>query len=500
MEDSSLYVSAQRFPMQASSLNSLIQPLNTVKKKGYPLKGKNLFEPRTQSYYMSQESDSIPVYESASSLGSVATSNENVVTSKSESSLQELISEQQQPQQLESKPPTPRKKSPDDIVIHVHDDTNRINKDFICNRDLLISEMKYFKFYLMEPKTKTEEIDISVHCDVNIFQWLMEFIKQERGTPPKLEVNWAISILISSHFLEMDSLVDKTLDFVHDNIENILKLPIDLDCIHTDLIEELAQRFTDVELDEIKDRKDKIVNKLFMRKLERMLENEDHVLYRCQHCKTMFTKGQYEWMVCYSEQAKIQVDFHGRAISRHIVDKNWNVNMYLFKLKKSGKSWKEIYWRCWSLVNAFYCVKCNQNFVAAEFNHCNYHKKEAVFERGSIVGEYPCCGGKALKFNSGIIMKKGCCSKGHVIIENEDDLSVIDKSLSCLVNSHIDVLLPFVGPQKEEAKPEEPESDDDIDIFNRLEWSRKEELEDEDEDDVEERVDFLSDKWFKYVS
>jgi hypothetical protein len=57
--------------------------------------------------------------------------------------------------------------------------------------------MKYFEKYLTDNKN-LDDIDISVHCDINIFDWLMRYIHRKE---PKLEVKNAISILISSDFL-----------------------------------------------------------------------------------------------------------------------------------------------------------------------------------------------------------------------------------------------------------------------------------------------------------
>ena len=53
-----------------------------------------------------------------------------------------------------------------------------MKKDFHCPRDLLIEEMKYFAEYLSTDAQRWEEVDISVHCDVQIFDWLMKFVKR----------------------------------------------------------------------------------------------------------------------------------------------------------------------------------------------------------------------------------------------------------------------------------------------------------------------------------
>ena len=64
--------------------------------------------------------------------------------------------------------------------------------------------MKYFENYLCDQKS-IEEIDISVHCDINIFEWLMNYVHSRN---PELDVKLAVSILISSDFLQMKELVD----------------------------------------------------------------------------------------------------------------------------------------------------------------------------------------------------------------------------------------------------------------------------------------------------
>ena len=64
--------------------------------------------------------------------------------------------------------------------------------------------MTYFDVYLKDAE-KVEDIDIWVHCDVNIFQWLMNYIKEEKK--PDLDIKNVISVLISSEFLGMSLLV-----------------------------------------------------------------------------------------------------------------------------------------------------------------------------------------------------------------------------------------------------------------------------------------------------
>lgn len=64
------------------------------------------------------------------------------------------------------------------MVIHVCDEAKNLKEDFTCPRDLLISEMKYFAEYLSMDAQRWEEVDISVHCDVHIFNWLIKYVKR----------------------------------------------------------------------------------------------------------------------------------------------------------------------------------------------------------------------------------------------------------------------------------------------------------------------------------
>lgn len=60
-----------------------------------------------------------------------------------------------------------------------------VKQDFNCPRDLLIREMRYFAEYLSVEAQRWEEVDISVHCDIQIFDWLMRYVKKGIGEKSK---------------------------------------------------------------------------------------------------------------------------------------------------------------------------------------------------------------------------------------------------------------------------------------------------------------------------
>jgi len=155
----------------------------------------------------------------------------------------------------------------DVVVIHVCDENQKVTKDFCCRRDILIKYMKYFERFLTENENGYDDVDISVHCDIEIFEWLMSYIHEPNITP-KFDKSIIISILISSEFLQMDSLVDICIQHVSSNLNEIIKLPIDLSCISEKLINKIALLTTPKMLTETKDRKDKILTKLYKRRVE----------------------------------------------------------------------------------------------------------------------------------------------------------------------------------------------------------------------------------------
>lgn len=146
------------------------------------------------------------------------------------------------------------------MVIHVCDEAKSLKEDFICPRDLLISEMKYFAEYLSMDAQRWEEVDISVHCDVHIFNWLIKYVKRNTKESkdceiPALEPGNVISILISSEFLKMDSLVEQCIQYCHKNMNAIVAAPCNMNCINANLLTRIADLFTHNEIDDLKDKK-----------------------------------------------------------------------------------------------------------------------------------------------------------------------------------------------------------------------------------------------------
>eukprot|EP01064_Diplonema_japonicum_P010278 TRINITY_DN17580_c0_g1_i1.p1 TRINITY_DN17580_c0_g1~~TRINITY_DN17580_c0_g1_i1.p1 ORF type:complete len:647 (+),score=125.47 TRINITY_DN17580_c0_g1_i1:44-1942(+) len=360
------------------------------------------------------------------------------------------------------------KQSSEKVTIHVHDEVNNISRIFLCKRDILLQEMKYFKAYLSQD-CSLDDLDISVHCDVSIFKWLMEYIHADPTKPekqPQPDPTIAVSILISSDFLQMSRLVEESLQYVVTHVQEIIKLPIDLDCINKNLIARLAGLFTYEELDKIRDRKDKIVGALFLHKIQSILKttNEDgeerNVLFRCALCGRLFTEKQKDWAIC--PRSPPFITFHGESLSQHIVDHKWDVTLFLVVQRTKRLSWKEIFWRIWSLIYDDTCKVCGRHFCVAEIGHCSYHLSLPTFEVGSHVGVFPCCNTEVKRFEGGTVRQSGCCTRYHVLT-NQDQKDLV----MTVVAKHADVLIPWGTEAPEGANnlyaPAQNVSDNDSD-------------------------------------
>jgi hypothetical protein len=56
------------------------------------------------------------------------------------------------------------------------------------------------------------------------------------GLKPDLDIKSVVSILISSDFLEMQPLVERTIEYIANNLQEVILLPIDMSCMNQALV------------------------------------------------------------------------------------------------------------------------------------------------------------------------------------------------------------------------------------------------------------------------
>ncbi|ELT93581.1 hypothetical protein CAPTEDRAFT_134617 [Capitella teleta] len=318
------------------------------------------------------------------------------------------------------------------MVIHVCDEAKNLKQDFHCPRDLLVREMRYFAEYLSTDAQRWEEVDISVHCDVQIFDWLMKYVKRathrEGQGPPKLEASSVISILISSDFLKMDNLVEECIQFCHRNMSPIVATPCNMNCINDKLVSRISDLYNHNEADDVKDRKDKFKSKLFGKLLEKLFDpsianscspESAASLFKCAVCKKVLNTNLAKRINCLP--SRMIIDRCGQLAYSHTPDPSFDVGDYLIDLKGQLKTWRDVYWRIWGSINFLSCSRCSETFPCTELGQCKFHPDTPLFHGNSLSGKYPCCGLQILRFDPSQ-QNKGCKLRDHIVNLSESGM------------------------------------------------------------------------------
>jgi hypothetical protein len=323
--------------------------------------------------------------------------------------------------------------------------------------------MKYFQAYLTDA-VSLEEIDISVHCDVHIFQWLMTYVKNpDSPNAPNFDITNVVSILISSEFLQMEKLVQESLAYVRAHAVAVVRSPVDLNCLSANLMRRLAAMFTPLDIDTIKDKRDKLVSRLYMHKTEELLSIEENNLHQCVNCKYLFTASQHHWHSCSKSSA--YVTFHGALMGFHVPERFLDIKKLLIDLRVKGHPWRSIYWKLWALCNDLQCSSCRQRFQLSSVDRCVYHPEEATFSSGLNLGTFPCCRASAMRFSPASVgsleFTLGCMSRRH-----EPDIRTAEQRQLCTTLSlKLDAILPslqsLVGDKLQLTTRKRPDSGSD---------------------------------------
>eukprot|EP00794_Sanderia_malayensis_P013889 gene13889-15337_t len=357
------------------------------------------------------------------------------------------------------------------IVIHVCDETKNVKQDFNCPRDILISEMKYFSDYFTSNVEKWEDVDISVHCDVLIFDWLMKYVKQylppenkgKERERPKLEPSNVISILISSDFLKMSALVDECIFFCYQNMSAIIAIPCNMNCINDKLVSRIAKLFSHNEVEMIKDKKDKFKGKLFCKKIEDLFSpkfrnkkcpSNASTLFKCSHCEKLLTSESHSKVECNAERTLI--DSRGNLSYSHAPDVSWDVNDHVINLKNQLKTWRNVFWRLWGTVNYLHCSRCDEMFPCTEFGNCSFHPMKSVFNADELEENAGNLNGDKIDANTN---NSGCSFRDHQVDLKNSNNNELDKSslnTQCVLDQLIacrDVIC--IPPKQAKLRPDD---------------------------------------------
>ena len=103
-----------------------------------------------------------------------------------------------------------------EVIVHIKDIRENTSKDFRVDKQLLINKMKYFdKFTKNREKNRgdklraLDELDITVKCSPKIFEWILKFLGENKGSRPKFHPGEVLQILISADSLIIPSLIEE---------------------------------------------------------------------------------------------------------------------------------------------------------------------------------------------------------------------------------------------------------------------------------------------------
>lgn len=277
-----------------------------------------------------------------------------------------------------------------DTVIHVIDDIRQIRKDFSCKQSRLLEHMKYFEACLAGV-SPDDEVEISVHCDIKVFEWLAEYMDGSREVST-LDTKDVVSILISADFLQMRALVEECIERMYGSLEHILALPLDLGCLPERLVLSLAAHFDLSTLEKLEDKHDRLKSRLYAHKLQEILSMEEHVFFCCSRCRRIFTAEERKLQICPQAPASGEAPSMSSVptLLQHSIDSTWDVGEYVHQLREIH-SWSQLFWKIWGRLQHFQCKICKVTFTGLELHQCRYHPEPAVRLPESDSALHPCC-------------------------------------------------------------------------------------------------------------
>ncbi|CAH2052631.1 unnamed protein product, partial [Iphiclides podalirius] len=315
-----------------------------------------------------------------------------------------------------------------EVEIHVCDEVKGLKKDFKCPQKLLVSKIGYFAD--VTAGQRLEDMDISVHCDIQIFDWLMRWVKRDTilvADWPILDPHNVVPILVSASFLQMEPLLHDCLIYCHAHMNEIVKTSTNLACLSDTLLTRLAAMYTNAELEAVRDRRDKIQSRLYCKLLLSLAEPVPETLrghyatlatlFKCTKCNKLLGRHVAELVPC--QPSSMRIDRRGNVISSHTKDPSWSLNDYITWLYGELRSWRRVYWRLWADAHFLRCQLCGVHFPVYQMEWCSHHEQSAALAVGgaggaaAAAGRYPCCGQRAYRFET-LPRHTGCQFREHV--------------------------------------------------------------------------------------
>lgn len=257
----------------------------------------------------------------------------------------------------------------------------------------------------------------------------------------------------------MEPLLVDCLLFCHENMNDILKTSSTMSCLNDSVLTRLAAMYTNREVEEIKDKKDKIQSRLFCKLITSLCEPEPEALrghfqtlgkmYRCGRCFQLVLPSIEESICCVPSCMRLEAD--GTVSSHHVRDPAWSITEYVSQLYRNLKTWRKVYWRLWGCCHFLTCITCKKYFPVKQIGWCRFHTDVPQFftldaQRAPLpVGRYPCCGERAYRFQP-LDEQSGCHFREHIpntnTVKDTAILQMLDDFKNLIVEDPPQLLFP----------------------------------------------------------
>ncbi|KAJ3124664.1 hypothetical protein HK098_000949 [Nowakowskiella sp. JEL0407] len=155
-----------------------------------------------------------------------------------------------------------------------------------------------------------------------------------------------------------------------------------------------AELFKPEELLEVNDPKNRILEQLYLQKLNQFLipKTTPPIFRKCKKCKKIYPKSNV-YIKCekfFLDNNKMthnddsqkdecrtaleyfcKVGFRGEVWESHVPDPNFNITQYVASLVSQTFTYKQIYWKLYTTSKTLYCTACDSNFPAIEIGSCS---------------------------------------------------------------------------------------------------------------------------------
>lgn len=328
------------------------------------------------------------------------------------------------------------------VTIHVCDELKHISRDFQCPQAQLCAAMGYFAD--VTAGQRLEDMDISVHCDVQIFEWLMRWVKRDQlaaDAQPLLDAANVVPILVSATFLQMEPLLCDCLAFCHAHLSDVVRAAANTACLNDTIVGRLAAMFTNLELEAVRDKRERVTPRLWCKLIQSLAEPEAQQLrghyatladlFRCARCGQYLTQAVTGHVHCTA--SNMRLTRWGQLVARHQRDAAWSLGNCVQTLYRELRSWRRVYWRLWGVCHHLYCAVCERHFPVAQMRWCRYHPEPAQFlgpategRMAGPAGRWPCCQQQAFRYEALAGGQQGCQFREHtVLVETDRDRAVL---------------------------------------------------------------------------